>query len=226
MRAKQIKKRLEEMYQAQLKLTDMILPKWRKQLKKYNFESAVITEVGEALESAGYKWWKKNTIDKDNIKIELIDILHFMLNKLYYEPNAITDEFDYFVHGLQIKTREDLIKKLTELGKHQGMFDLAVCFNIMEMPFEEIYKTYMTKYTLNMFRKENGYDKGTYIKIWGEVEDNVVATELANSLDIGEDFTTQLKTALTEYYNTKVKNEEDNSSNSTSTTDSSNNEEQ
>jgi hypothetical protein len=28
--------------------------------KKFNWNSAIIAESGELLESAGYKWWKKN----------------------------------------------------------------------------------------------------------------------------------------------------------------------
>jgi hypothetical protein len=39
----------------------------------------------------------------------------------------------------------------------------------------ELYKRYVVKNQLNTFRQKNGYKDGSYIKIWGSVEDNVVA---------------------------------------------------
>lgn len=45
-------------------------------------ESAIIEEVGEALVSAGYKWWKGFKVDPQNLTTELVDIWHFLMSKI------------------------------------------------------------------------------------------------------------------------------------------------
>ena len=48
---------------------------------------------------------------------------------------------------------------------------------------EDLYKRYVVKNQLNTFRQQNGYKEGSYIKIWGGVEDNVVAFDIMKSTD-------------------------------------------
>jgi len=220
---KEIKNKLKEMYEAQLELNTFIKPNWRRELNMFNFESAILVEAGEALESANYKWWKKQEKDVENTKIELIDVLHFKLSWLYYVDEEIKEkEINNFVHGLQINPKCEDVMLLTNLGRRQSMYDLAVCFNCYNMDFNEVYRTYMIKYTLNKFRKDNGYQDGTYIKNWNGYEDNVVAVDLANKLEDTDNFKENLYELLETYYK-KVKNETDNQSNSAIATDSPNN---
>jgi hypothetical protein len=42
------------------------------------------------------------------------------------------------------------------------------------LDLESLYKLYVGKNILNQFRQDNGYKDGSYIKIWGGEEDNVV----------------------------------------------------
>ena len=42
----------------------------------------------------------------------------------------------------------------------------------------------MGKNILNVFRQNNGYKDGSYIKIWNGKEDNEVMSEILNSNDI------------------------------------------
>lgn len=58
-------------------------------------ESAIIEEIGEALVSGGYKWWKGNKVDRENFITELVDVWHFLMSKIIIDtarrdPN-ITD---------------------------------------------------------------------------------------------------------------------------------------
>lgn len=59
---------------------------------------------------------------------------------------------------------------------------LGLCFKIHFMIFnstiEDIWSLYVIKNTLNGFRKANGYEEGTYEKIWNGKEDNIVAMEI------------------------------------------------
>lgn len=46
------------------------------------------------------------------------------------------------------------------------------------LSWDELHRQYVAKNVLNMFRQDNGYKAGTYIKDWGGREDNVVLVEL------------------------------------------------
>jgi len=45
-----------------------------------NFELALRQESSEAIDSLNWKWWKKDDEDWDNIKVELVDMLHFWVS--------------------------------------------------------------------------------------------------------------------------------------------------
>ena len=50
----------------------------------------------------------------------------------------------------------------------------------VDMDFDMLYKMYIGKNTLNIFRQDHGYKDGTYNKVWGGIEDN---EQLSNILD-------------------------------------------
>ena len=54
--------------------------------KGFNWNSAIIAESGELLDSLGYKWWKKVVPDMENVKVEAIDLLHFVISD-YLQKN-------------------------------------------------------------------------------------------------------------------------------------------
>jgi len=69
------------------------------------------------------------------------------------------------------------------------------------MPFEELFKSYVGKNTLNFFRQDKGYKEGTYIKEWDGREDNEVLVEILNKLDSEEEnFRHQLYQELADNY--------------------------
>ena len=45
-----------------------------------NFLLAMQQEQAEAVDSLSWKWWKKMDEDWDNIKVELVDMLHFWVS--------------------------------------------------------------------------------------------------------------------------------------------------
>ncbi len=45
-----------------------------------NYTLALQQEIAEAIDSTQWKWWKKGEDDWDNIKIELVDMLHFWIS--------------------------------------------------------------------------------------------------------------------------------------------------
>jgi dimeric dUTPase (all-alpha-NTP-PPase superfamily) len=46
-----------------------------------NYSAAVLVEAGECLDSTSFCWWKKVDEDVENIKTELVDILHFLISE-------------------------------------------------------------------------------------------------------------------------------------------------
>jgi hypothetical protein len=66
------------------------------------------------------------------------------------------------------------------------------------MGVSELYKRYVVKNQLNIFRQDHGYKEGTYVKYWDAVEDNIIAFNIMEEFpDLSPD---QLYTKLEEEY--------------------------
>ena len=59
--------------------TELSDPDVRRQ-RFMQFELAMRQESAEAIDSLNWKWWKKDDDNWDNVKVELIDILHFWVS--------------------------------------------------------------------------------------------------------------------------------------------------
>jgi len=79
---------LREIFQKQMELNERINPTLYKDIEDpdirrkwfLNFELALRQESAEAVNSLNWKWWKKDEEDWDNIKVELVDMLHFWVS--------------------------------------------------------------------------------------------------------------------------------------------------
>ena len=79
---------LSEIFKEQIRLNETINPDLYKEIKDpdirrerfLQFELALRKESAEAIDSLNWKWWKKDEEDWDNIKIELVDMLHFWVS--------------------------------------------------------------------------------------------------------------------------------------------------
>jgi hypothetical protein len=82
--------------------------------------------------------------------------------------------------------------------------EIAVFSSILsdcEMSWQELYRQYVGKNVLNFFRQDHGYKEGTYIKIWGNREDNEHLVEIMAGLSADtEQFPDQLYSALKKRY--------------------------
>jgi len=59
---------------------------------------------------------------------------------------------------------------------------IAACSSL-NLSFLELNKLYIGKNVLNLFRQDNGYKEGTYIKIWNGEEDNIHMIRILDTLD-------------------------------------------
>src|SRR5690606_27137826 len=57
-----------------------VTPNWREQ--GYEWYRAIWVECAELMDHYGWKWWKKQTPDTEQVALELIDIWHFGLSIL------------------------------------------------------------------------------------------------------------------------------------------------
>ena len=183
-----MKQQLATMLELQNEMNTKVHARWREQ----NFEwyRAIWVECAELLDHYGWKWWKKQTPDVDQIALELVDIWHFGLSLLLlkgYSVEDITaiveDEFSNpkssgdFASDLEHFTERTLSTKDVDVS---GFARLMVGIN---MDFETLYVGYVGKNVLNFFRQDHGYQDGSYQKQWGGVEDNEHLVEIVAQLD-------------------------------------------
>lgn len=157
-------------------------------------------ECAELIESYPWKHWKNIDAepDYDNIKIEAVDIWHFIMSQMLQEykisgkgdirilaatieslPNYqtftqenIPTQRDYYE---QISVVEDLMRVLFCDESPEALMEAFIDVAIQSgLNLDTLYQLYIGKNILNQFRQDHGYKEGTYIKLWDEKEDNVV----------------------------------------------------
>jgi dimeric dUTPase (all-alpha-NTP-PPase superfamily) len=151
---------------------------------------AIWVECAELLDHFGWKWWKKQTPDADQVKLELVDIWHFGLSILLLESYNEVEIAAAVEQELSRATpsgdfREDL-EAFTLATLQSKSFDVASFATLMsgiDLSFDELYTRYVGKNVLNFFRQDNGYQDGSYRKQWGGKEDNEHLVEAVAELD-------------------------------------------
>ena len=183
-----MKQAILSMLEMQEEMNARVHDSWRDQ----NFEwyRAIWIECAELLDHYGWKWWKKQTPDVDQIALELVDIWHFGLSLMLLSNDSkdvLVDQVeqifmspvtsDDFAIDLESFTEKTLITKDFDL---QGFARLMAGIN---MDFETLYVGYVGKNVLNFFRQDYGYKDGSYVKQWNGVEDNEHLVQIVSTLD-------------------------------------------
>ena len=191
------------MLELQEKLNSKVHPEWRSQ--NFAWHRAIMVEGVELLDHVGWKWWKKQTPDFAQAKIELVDIWHFMLSMMLSRGGASAEmHYDRAVLDQHLKfaafTLPEKLDRLIEtaaLGRHSvGLFSSLM--GELGLTWDELYTTYVAKNVLNTFRQDHGYKDGAYIKLWSGLEDNVVLERLMTQLP--DATPEQLRTMLEKAY--------------------------
>lgn len=175
-----------------------------KQGKPIDWRRCILLESAELIESYPWKHWKNidAPADKENIKIEVVDIWHFVMSEilkinattsnktienLIEEINSLSnfsilqDPSNEIAdnHFEQIENIENFIKILLNSQDWQEMTD-SYFFIVSQsgLNLDSLYQLYIGKNILNKFRQDNGYKDGSYKKIWDGKEDNVIMQEI------------------------------------------------
>ena len=203
-----MKHQLATMLKLQSEMNTKVHADWRQQ----NFEwyRAIWIECAELLDHYGWKWWKKQTPDVDQIALELVDIWHFGLSILLLSDETVESISDRVISGFDGQTgtgdfAADL-EQFTAATLVNKDFDIAGFARLMDdinMDFETLYVGYVGKNVLNFFRQDNGYQDGSYHKQWGGKEDNehlvdIVAQLDSSSATFSDELYTQMKAVYQE----------------------------
>ena len=190
---------IEQMFALQKQLNDetngeVWIKGFTKENRQISWYRGIYMEVAEAIDSFNWKHWKNidDQPDWDNIKVELVDIWHFIMS----ESIRINDQA-YANKHLELSAKGDfdsdalvsLLENMLKLSVTSSINpDINNIRQITDLFFEiishlgidvqDLYKRYVVMNLLNTFRQHNGYIDGSYIKNWGGVEDNVIAFEI------------------------------------------------
>jgi dimeric dUTPase (all-alpha-NTP-PPase superfamily) len=191
-----------------------IHPEWIAQ--HYEWYRALWIECGELIEHYGYKWWKKQTPDIEQVRLEAIDIWHFGMSALFVDnktPEVIAAEMAQAVaqhqpSGLGVR---EATEALAAYSLNTKSFSVALFWDLMiavELSFDELYRQYVGKNVLNFFRQDHGYKEGTYIKSWNGREDNEHLVEILAALDSSaSNYADQVYAALATRYRAVIDNQ-------------------
>jgi dimeric dUTPase (all-alpha-NTP-PPase superfamily) len=169
-----------------------------------NWYRAIQVEGAEAIEHHGWKWWKKQECDMAQLRMELVDIWHFVLSaelqhkhgnialakkdmmaELNLAQKSVMFDGKYYVLAqINLLEKLDILCGLAAAKRtNLALFDalLADC----GMSWLELFKQYIGKNVLNMFRQDHGYKSGSYIKIWNGREDNEHLVEVLETVKLG-----------------------------------------
>lgn len=167
-----IQVKLQNMLHLQNTLNKGIHPEWEKQ--NYSWPRAIWLEAAELIEHLPWKWWKGKEPNMQQVKIELVDIWHFIM------AWAIRDEkTDILTAYLEntIKLPGSLVEHAEKVAHGALIGDISYtmvhfmqAISKAELSVDDLYAMYIGKNVLNQFRQDNGYKANTYVKIWTDID--------------------------------------------------------
>lgn len=197
--------RLAVMVELQERHNLRVHPQWPRQ--GHDYFRAVWVECAELLDHYGWKWWKRQQPDLDQVKLEIVDIWHFGLSELIRARQTGAGLAARLQAALARPAPADFraaVETLAASCLNTRAFDLdafAGVLRALPLGFHELYELYVAKNVLNTFRQEHGYRHGTYRKVWNGREDNEHLAELTRSMDTAaESFAADLAEALAVRY--------------------------
>lgn len=185
----------------QSNLNDLTVPDWK--IKNLPFNRAFAKELGELQDMLGWKWWKATP--EFSIKqafLEVVDCFHFFLSMAiltgslvadirYYCQTTRSQDTSVTINSNNVDYNDyidDLVAQLLTYSPLDGWSSLnayialAVLTKALGFELKDLQNWYMGKNALNIFRQNNGYQYGTYIKEWDRgLEDNVFLEQIIDS---------------------------------------------
>jgi dimeric dUTPase (all-alpha-NTP-PPase superfamily) len=185
-----VQNQLKVMLELQNAMNTRVHSEWRDQ--GFEWYRAIWIESAELMDHYGWKWWKHQKPDVEQVKLELIDIWHFGLSILLVNKISIEAITEQVTDALKVEADGDFKIALESFTAHtlsEKDFSVSLFVTLlkgMDMTFEDLYSGYVGKNVLNFFRQDHGYQEGTYKKIWDGREDNEHLVALVAELDVSD----------------------------------------
>ena len=179
---------------------------YTKEGKLISWRRCIYMECAELIDSFAWKHWKNisSPTNWDNVRIEIVDIWHFILSLLLEEYthksgknfNMIANEvisisvFKDFCKEENHPNESDIYGILNDIeliihkcsGFRFNLEELLSTYFTLAIKcglnLEILYKTYIGKNVLNIFRQNHGYKEGSYKKVWNGKEDNEILSHI------------------------------------------------
>ncbi len=203
----ELRTQLLQMAQLQERLNLQVHPQWREQGHAYY--RAIWIECAELLDHFGWKWWKHQRTDLPQVKLEIVDIWHFGLSELLRDgvvtdnqiAEAVLAAFQQPSQGLSFPDAIEALAQAVLAGRRFELAPFVQLLHSLPLPMQELYQLYIGKNVLNGLRQDQGYQQGTYRKVWQGRDDNEHLVELAAGLQVDAgDYAEQLYAALLARY--------------------------
>jgi len=186
-----MREKILAMLEMQDAMNSKVNPDWRQAGSEWY--RAIWTECAEMLDHYGWKWWKHQQPDMDQVKLEIVDIWHFAMSDLLIRADSVDDVAELINAELQNPAEAGNIREAIELlagatlqTRAANVPIFACLMQLADLPFDELFRMYVGKNVLNFFRQDHGYKDGSYIKVWDGREDNEHLAEILPSLDPDE----------------------------------------
>ena len=125
-------------------------PQWREQ--GYAYYRAVWVECAELLDHFGWKWWKHQRPDLDQVKLEIVDIWHFGLSDLM-RAGTLDDQVAELLVSASENTRDPdaeafrlAVEDLAQETLRLRMFattPFAQVLRALPLPLDELFRMYV-----------------------------------------------------------------------------------
>jgi len=176
------------MLELQDAMNTRINPQWRQAGNEWY--RAIWIECAEMLDHYGWKWWKHQEPDMQQVILEIVDIWHFILSDFLEASSNPDDIADNIVNVLQstgdkvaIPVAIETLAGNTLNHRHADIGAFVELMLAAGLTLDDLYRGYIGKNVLNFFRQDHGYKQGTYQKLWGGKEDNEYLVETVAGLD-------------------------------------------
>ena len=198
-----MKQALVNMLTMQDRMNTRVHEHWVEQ--NYEWYRAAWIECVELIDHYGFKWWKKQEPDMEQVRLEAIDIWHFGLSALFVDGKSLDDIAGEIESELQSHKPSGLdVREATEALALNCLqtkgFSISLFWDLLTasgLDFSGLYTAYVGKNVLNFFRQDHGYKDGSYVKNWSGREDNEHLVEVVAELDgSAQDFADQVYAAL------------------------------
>lgn len=205
---------LVTMLRLQDEINSKINPNWRTANNPWH--RAIWTECAELLEHIGWKWWKAQTPDIQQVQLEVVDIWHFGLSDIltaHADHQLAAQRLEQTLHQLSSLTSFqqfdaqaalEIVERFAESTLSRRKFDPALFAELAQiagLSMNALFQQYVGKNILNRFRQDHGYKQGTYVKVWQGKEDNVWLSEITQTIDsTAPDYAEIVYSKLVEHY--------------------------